>query len=376
VQYSPDFWTLNKGYLMKIRAAVAFAPHQPLEIRELDLAPPGPGEVLIRMKATGLCHSDLGILEGKVGRYSFPLVLGHEGAGEIVECGPDVTTFAVGDVVIPSALPECGHCNLCLSGKTNLCVKQSILPTSRLSLNGESVMAFCGTATFAEYAVVSQERLAKIRSDAPADVVCYVGCGVMTGIGAALKTGQVTPGSSVAVFGLGGIGLNVIQGARIAGAAKIIGVDINPDREAIARKMGATDFIDAKKEGDVVAALRAAAGGMGVDFAFECVGNNELLRQAVAACNHAWGKCVAVGILSQDKQLAFDPMSFLTGRTLTGSLLGGERPRSAVPRLVDWYMDGFLKLDELVTHRITLDEINKGFDMMRSGESIRTVIVF
>jgi S-(hydroxymethyl)glutathione dehydrogenase/alcohol dehydrogenase len=361
---------------MKIRAAIAVAAYQPVEVTTVDLDPPGQGEVLIKMKATGLCHSDLGILEGKLGRYTFPLVLGHEGAGVVVECGPGVVGFTEGDLVIPSALPECGQCQLCLSGRTNLCVKQATMPPSRLSHRGQPLMAFCGTSTFAEYTVVTQERLTKIRADAPADKVCCIGCGVMTGVGAALTTAKVHPGSSVAVFGLGGIGLSTVQGAKIAGASKIIGIDINHARESFARQLGATHFINPKVTDDVVAQIRALTGGLGVDFAFECVGSDVLSRQAVDASNHAWGKCVAVGIPPGGKPLNFDPMSFLTGRTWTGSLLGGERPRSAVPRLVDWYMDGFLKLDELVTHQITLDEINHGFDMMRSGEAIRSVVVF
>jgi len=361
---------------MKVRAAIAVGAHRPVEIKTLDLAPPGPGEVLVKMKATGLCHSDLGILEGKLGRYSFPLVLGHEGAGIVTKCGPGVSGFSEGDLVIPSALPECGQCQLCLSGKTNLCVRQAMLPPSRLSYEGQTLGAFCGTATFAEYSVITQDRLTKIRPDAPADIVCCIGCGVMTGVGAALKTAQVSPGSSVAVFGLGGIGLSTIQGAKIAGAAKIIGIDINPSRESFARNLGATHFINPKQVEDVVGHIRALTGSLGVDYAFECVGSDVLSRQAVEASNHAWGKCVAVGVTPPGKTLDFNPMSFLTGRTWTGSLLGGERPRSAVPRLVDWYMDGFLKFDDLITHRIGLDDINHGFDMMRSGEAIRSVIVF
>jgi S-(hydroxymethyl)glutathione dehydrogenase/alcohol dehydrogenase len=361
---------------MKIRAAVATQANEPLLVTDVELAPPQSGEVLIRMKATGLCHSDLGTLEGKSSRYSFPMVLGHEGAGIVEQIGEGVVGFAPGDMVIPSAIPTCGACGLCVSGKTNLCVQQAQLTPSRLSWNGQSVTAFCGTATFAEFSVVHQNRLAKVRGDAPADVICYIGCGVLTGVGAVLNTGRVTAGSTVAVFGLGGIGLNAIQGARLAGASKIIGVDLNPAREEAARSFGATHFVNPQSTPDVVAAVRAISGGAGVDFAFECVGHEELSRQALECTNPAWGTGVAVGIVAPDRQLGFDPMSFLTGRSWKGSLLGGERPKEAVPRLVNWYMDGFLKIDELITHRLKLNEINHGFDMMRSGEAIRSVIIF
>jgi len=361
---------------MQARAALATAAHQPLEIVTLDVAPPQAGEVLIRMKATGLCASDLGGLNGKAPRYPFPMVLGHEGAGEVIEVGPGVTAFQPGDQVIPSALPECGVCKLCLSGKTNMCVRQAVNAPSRLSYNGQEVTSFCGTATFAEYAVIQEMRLSKVRADAPADTICYVGCGVITGVGAVLNTAQVKPGSSVVVFGLGGIGLNVIQGARIAGASRIIGVDINAAREGVARKLGATDFIYSSEVNDAVARVRELTGGLGADYAFECVGSTALARAAMDCTNHAWGMGVAVGIPGPGQTLDFQPMSFLTGRTWKGSILGGERPKRAVPDLVDWYMDGFLNIDDLITHRIVLDEVNHGFDMMKSGEAIRSVIVF
>jgi S-(hydroxymethyl)glutathione dehydrogenase/alcohol dehydrogenase len=361
---------------MDVRAALATGPDRPLEVVTVQLDRPGPGEVLVKIKATGLCHSDLGALEGKAPRFGFPMVLGHEGAGVVVECGAGVGTLSPGDHVIPSAIPECRQCNNCTSGKTNMCVKMYQLPPNRIQYEGRPVTAFCGTATFAEYSVITEDRLAKVRTDAPFDTICYLGCGVLTGIGAALRTGAVTPGSSVAVFGLGGIGLNVIQGARIAGARRIIGIDLNPARESIARDMGATDFVDPRKiEGDFAVHLRTLTGG-GVDFSFECVGNEELMRQALESTNHAWGVGVAVGIVAPGKKVTFDPASFMAGRTWKGSYLGNEKPRSRVPQLVDWYMDGFLKIDELITHRITLDEVNKGFAMMRSGEAIRSVIVF
>lgn len=361
---------------MDVRAALATGRNRPLEVVTVQLDGPGPGEVLVKIKATGLCHSDLGALEGNAPRFGFPMVLGHEGAGVVVECGTGVSTLSPGDHVIPSAIPECRQCSNCTSGKTNLCVKMYQLPPNRIQYQGRPVTAFCGTATFAEYSIITEDRLAKIRTDAPFETICYIGCGVLTGIGAVLRTGEVSPGSSVAVFGLGGIGLNVIQGARIAGARRIIGIDLNPAREKIARAMGATDFVDPRKvEGDLAAHLRTLTGG-GVDFSFECVGNEELMRQALESTNHAWGVGVAVGIAAPGKKVAFDPASFMTGRSWKGSYLGNEKPRSTVPQLVDWYMDGFLRIDELITHRITLDEVNKGFAMMRSGEAIRSVIVF
>jgi S-(hydroxymethyl)glutathione dehydrogenase / alcohol dehydrogenase len=359
-----------------VRAAIAIAANRPLEIVTLQLDAPGPGEVLVQMKATGLCHSDLTALEGRVPRFSFPMVLGHEGAGIVVECGPGVTTVAPGDHVVPSAVPECRQCHYCASGRTNMCVRMFEPPVSRSSYHSQPVTSFCGTATFAEYSVIAEDRLAKIRSDAPLGTVCYVGCGVLTGVGAVLRTGQVTPGSTVAVFGLGGIGLNVIQGARIAGARRIIGVDVNPERQASARGMGATDFVNPREvEGELSAHLRGMTNG-GVDFAFECVGNEELVRQALESTNPAWGVAVGVGIVPPGKKATFEPSSFMTGRTWKGSFLGNEKPRSVVPRLVDWYMDGFLKIDELITHRISLEQINEGFDLMRTGKAIRTVIEF
>lgn len=359
---------------MKTRAAVAWKPNEPLEIVEVDLAPPGPGQVLIEMKATGICHSDLSLIEGKVARYAFPVVAGHEGAGIVLECGPGVTDFVPGDMVVPSAIPQCGKCANCLSGRTNICSQQWVIPPSPISFEGREISAFCGTATFAEHAVIHQQSLAKVRSDAPAASACYVGCGVMTGVGAALKTGNVTPGSSVAIFGLGGIGLNVLQGAKIAGARMIIGIDINADRDAIGRTFGMTHFINPKVDGDPVAAIQKLTGG-GADFTFECVGNVELTRQAVESSHPCWGRGVAVGVAGSGL-LEIDPRVFITGRQWTGSLLGGDQPKEAIPRLVDWYMDGFLKIDELISHRITLDEINRGFDMMRSGEATRTVVIF
>jgi len=360
---------------VKVRAAVAVAANAPLEVVTLDLAPPSEGEVLVRIHAAGLCHSDLSAMEGKVARYSFPIVPGHEGAGTVVACGPGVTSVAPGDHVVSVAVPECRVCPACTSGRTNACVELRNLPPSRLSWDGTPVPTFCGLGTFADHAVITENRLAKIRPDAPDDIVCYIGCGVTTGVGAALHTAKVSPGSTVAIVGMGGIGLSVLQGARIAGATRIVCIDTNASREAICRTFGATDFIDPAQVPDLGAAIQAIVPG-GVDFAFECVGHTGLMRTMLEATNPGWGVGVSVGIPPSGSTLALDPASFMMGRSWKGSLLGGDKTRTAVPRLVDWYCDGFLKLDELVTHRIGLDEINNGFDMMKSGEAIRTVIVF
>jgi S-(hydroxymethyl)glutathione dehydrogenase/alcohol dehydrogenase len=360
---------------MQVRAAVAFAPNEPLAVRELELSPPGEGEVLVQMKASGLCHSDLSVMQGKVPRYTFPIVLGHEGAGVVVECGPEVTSVQPGDHVVPVAVPECRQCVNCTSGRTNLCLQMYAPVPSHFILDGQPITSFLGLATFADHAVISEVRLAKIRRDAALDVACYVGCGVVTGVGSALRTAPVKPGSSVAVFGLGGIGLNVVQGARIAGAARIYGIDTNPRRASIARSLGATDFIDPRSVADVAAHIRSLSGG-GVDFSFECIGNIEVMRAALECTNPAWGVAVCVGIPGGGAQMTFDPAMLMTGRTWKGSLLGGEKTRTVVPQLVDWYVNGLLRLDELVTHRLGLEEINRGFEMMRSGEAIRSVVVY
>ena len=360
---------------MKTRAAVAWQANAPLEVVEVDLAAPGPGQVLIEMKATGLCHSDLSVIEGEVPRYPFPIVLGHEGAGVVLECGEGVEGFAPGDLVVPSPIPQCGTCHLCLSGRTNICTAQWVLPPSPLSYKGQGLTAFCGNATFAEHAVIAQQSLARVNPAARPEGACYVGCGVMTGVGSAMTTAGVTAGSTVAIFGLGGIGLNVLQGAKLAGARRIFGVDLNPAREAVAREFGLTDFIVPGEGTDAVKRIVEMTGG-GADFTFDCVGSVELLRQAVEAAHACWGRAVAVGVDAPGRLLELDPRLFITGRVLTGALLGGERPKEAIPRLVDWYVDGYLRIDELISHRITLHEINRGFDMMRSGEAVRTVVVF
>ena len=360
---------------MQTRAAVAFGVNEPLQIVTLDLAEPGENEVLVRTNAAGLCHSDLSMVEGKVAAYPFPIVLGHEGAGTVVACGPGVTSLQPGDHVVPVAVPECRQCENCTSGKTNFCLEMTRRPKSPFSFDGQSVAAFCSLGTFSEYSVITESRLAKVRQDAPDDIICYIGCGVITGVGAALRTAGVTPGSSVAIWGMGGIGLSVLQGARIAGAAKIVAIDVNPAREQISRDYGATHFINPRETSDITAALRDIAAG-GVDFAFECVGHTGLMRTALEATNPGWGVAISVGIAGGNAELTFNPASFMTGRTWKGSVLGGEKTRTTVPVLVDWYHDGFLKLDELVTHRLPLEEINHGFDMMKSGEAIRSVVVF
>jgi len=360
---------------MKCKAAVVFRAGGSLEIRTVDLAEPGDGEVLVKMQAAGLCHSDLSALEGKLGAVvSFPIILGHEGAGVVISCGPGVRSLKPGDHVVPVAIPECGVCSNCTSGKTNICEEARRPPASPFSLDGEEVSAFCSLGTFAEYSVITETRLAKVRPGAPDDIVCCIGCGVITGVGAALQTAKVTPGSSVAIVGMGGIGLSVLQGARIAGANRIIAIDRNPAREQICREYGATDFIKAGEVENLGAAIRAIVPA-GVDFAFECVGHTGLMRTMLEATNNCWGMGISVGIPGGGAEVTFDPASFMSGRTWRGSKLGGERTRTTVPRLVDWYCDGFLKLDELVTHRLPLEQINRGFDMMKSGEAIRSVVV-
>ena len=361
---------------MQVRAAVAFSPNRPLEVVTLELGAPGDGEVLVQMKATGLCHSDLSMLEGKVAGFGgFPTVLGHEGAGVVIKCGSGVTSLKPGDHVIPVAVPECRQCCNCTSGKTNLCAELFEPPGSRFSYQGQPIESFMGLGTFAEYSVIGENKLAKIRTDVPLDVVCYIGCGVLTGVGSVLQTAKVTPGSSVAVFGLGGIGLNVFQGAKIAGATQIIAIDINPDREVVARNFGATEFINPKNVQDIVADIQTLTKG-GVDFSFECIGNTALIRTAVDCTNPGWGVTVSVGVPASGSEVSFNPMEMMVGRTWKGALLGGEKPRTVVPKLVDWYANGFLRVDELITHRVALEDINRGFDMMKSGEAIRTVVVY
>lgn len=357
------------------RAAIAFAPNQPLEMREVELIDPGPGQVMIRLIATGLCHSDLHVLDGhSPGR--FPMVLGHEGLAEVIALGEGVTDFALGDTVIPFLIPDCGQCALCRSGRTNLCVEfgaRLALGHAPFRLDGQPVTAFAGLGTFAEKTVVMADMLTRVPAAARPDHSCCIGCGVTTGLGAALITAKVTPGSSVAVFGAGGVGLSVVQGAKLAGAARIIAIDRNPAREQVARQLGATDFI--VPDGDRIVAQVQALAGAGVDFAFECVGIPALAQQALESTHPAWGMAVCVGLMPGGAQLTAQPMSLLTGRKWTGSLMGGAK-RQDVARYVEMDMAGEYDLTPLVSHRLSHDEIARGFDMMRSGEAVRSVVLY
>lgn len=358
------------------RAAVAFAPNQPLEIREVTVRDPGPGEVMVRLAATGLCHSDLHMMDGK-GTERFPTVFGHEGIGRVSAVGDGVEGFVVGDVVMPYLVPDCGVCPFCKSGRTNLCVKFGAFrqtPWQPFTLDGEPISAFMELGTFSECTVVKQNMLTRVNPKADPKYACCIACGVTTGVGAALETAKVKPGSTVAVFGAGGVGLSVVQGARIAGAGRIIAIDNNPAKEAVARAMGATDFIDARSVENIVAHLFKLT-GTGVDYAFECIGIPSLMRQALESTNPAWGMAINVGVVDAGKELSTLPNTLVTGRHWTGSLMGGAK-RQDVARYVDMYVKGEIRLDDLVSHELRLDDINRGFDMMRSGEAVRSVILF
>jgi S-(hydroxymethyl)glutathione dehydrogenase/alcohol dehydrogenase len=367
--------------VMRIRAAVAWEPGKPLEVEEIELAGPRAGECLVRLAATGVCHTDAYTLSGADPEGLFPVVLGHEGAGIVEEVGPGVTSLAPGDHVIPLYTPECRECKFCLSGKTNLCQKiratqgRGLMPdgTSRLSKRGKPIHHYMGTSTFAECTVLPEISLAKIRPDAPLDKVCLLGCGVTTGIGAVLNTARVRPGESVAVFGLGGIGLSVIQGAVLAGAERIVGVDTNPRRFDLARRLGATDVIDPSASGDVVAAIVDLTDG-GVDHSFECIGNVEVMGQALACTHKGWGQAVIIGVAGAGQEIHARPFLLVTGRTWKGTAFGGVRGRTELPRYVDRYMSGRIELDALVTATLPLDEINRAFELMHRGEAIRSVI--
>lgn len=359
-----------------VRAAVAHRPGQPLSIETLSLEGPRPGEVLIEIKASGLCHSDLSLFDGSRDWTDYPLVLGHEGAGIVLECGSGVTSVRPGDHVIPVGIPECGTCPACRSKLTNLCDDYfTPYPRRPFTLDGRGVRAFCELGTFASHIVVRETQVCKIHPDAPLDVVCCIGCAGATGIGAAAFTAKVEPGSTVVVFGLGGIGTNVVDGARICGATRIIGVDTNHAREASARAAGVTDFINPRDVSDVVGHIREITGG-GADYSFECVGSAELWRQAVECTRIGWGTAVMVGVPPAAETVAFRPRSILEGRRIMGSYLGNIKTRSELPQLVDWYMEGKLSLDRLISHRITLDQINEGFDLLKSGSALRSVISF
>ena len=369
---------------MKVRAAVAHAAGQPLSIETVDLEGPRAGEVLVELKATGVCHTDAYTLSGLDPEGLFPTILGHEGAGVVVDVGAGVKSLKPGDHVIPLYTPECRECEYCLNPKTNLCQAirstqgQGLMPdgTSRFSLDGKPLAHYMGCSTFANFTVLPEIALAKIREDAPFDKVCYIGCGVTTGIGAVVFTAKVEPGSTVVVFGLGGIVLNVIQGARMAGARMIVGVDLNPGREAMARSFGMTHFVNPKEvEGDLVAHLVALTGG-GADYSFECIGNVQVMRQALECCHKGWGTSVIIGVAPAGAEISTRPFQLVTGRNWRGSAFGGARGRTDVPRIVDWYMEKRIEIDPLITHTLPLERINEAFDLMHRGESIRSVILY
>jgi S-(hydroxymethyl)glutathione dehydrogenase/alcohol dehydrogenase len=369
---------------MDVRAAVAFEAGKPLEIETVQLDGPRAGEVLVEIKATGLCHTDKFTLSGADPEGMFPAILGHEGAGVVVETGPGVVSLKPGDHVIPLYTPECRECEYCLSRKTNLCQKirttqgRGLMPdgTSRFSIGGRPVLHYMGCSTFANYTVLPEIALARIRPDAPFDKVCYIGCGVTTGIGAVLFTAKVEAGATVVVFGLGGIGLNVVQGARMVGAGMIVGVDVNPAREALARKFGMTHFVNPNEiKGDLVAHLVELTKG-GADYSFECVGNTTLMRQALECCHKGWGVSTVIGVAGAGQEISTRPFQLVTGRVWQGSAFGGARGRSDVPRIVDWYMEGRINIDDMITHTMPLERINDGFDLMTRGESIRSVVIY
>jgi S-(hydroxymethyl)glutathione dehydrogenase/alcohol dehydrogenase len=369
---------------MRVRAAVAYKAGEPLVIEEVELAGPKAFEVLVEVKATGVCHTDEFTRSGADPEGLFPAIFGHEGAGVVVDVGPGVTSLKKGDHVIPLYTPECRQCKSCLSRKTNLCTAiratqgKGVMPdgTSRFSIGGKMIHHYMGCSTFANYTVLPEIALAKIREDAPFEKVCYIGCGVTTGIGAVINTAQVEPGANVVVFGLGGIGLNVVQGARLAGADMIVGVDLNNGRKELAEKFGLTHFVNPKEiEGDLVAHLVELTKG-GADYSFECIGNVEVMRQALECCHRGWGTSVIVGVAGAGQEIKTRPFQLVTGRNWRGTAFGGARGRTDVPKIVDWYMDGKINIDDLITHVMPLEDINKAFDLMHSGESIRSVVTF
>ena len=368
---------------MKTRAAVAWKAGAPLSLETVDLEGPKAGEVLVEVKATGICHTDQFTLSGADPEGLFPAILGHEGAGVVLEVGAGVTTVKRDDHVIPLYTPECRQCKFCLSRKTNLCQLirgtqgKGLMPdaTSRFSIAGQPILHYMGTSTFANHIVVTEIALAKIRPDAPFDKVCYIGCGVTTGVGAVLFTAKVEAGANVVVFGLGGIGLNVIQGAKMIGAYKIIGVDLNPAREAMARQFGMTHFINPKAVDNVVDAIVQLTDG-GADYSFECIGNTTTMRQALECCHKGWGQSIIIGVAPAGAEISTRPFQLVTGRVWRGSAFGGARGRTDVPKIVDWYMEGKLSIDPLITHTLKLEDINRGFELMERGESIRSVVVY
>ncbi len=369
---------------MDVRAAVAHKAGAPLSIETVQLDGPKAGEVMVEIKATGICHTDEFTRSGDDPEGIFPAILGHEGAGIVVEVGPEVKSLKKGDHVIPLYTPECRECEYCLSQKTNLCQKirttqgRGLMPdgTSRFKLGKEPIFHYMGTSTFANYTVVPEIAVAKVRADAPFDKICYIGCGVTTGVGAVINTAKVKPGDNVVVFGLGGIGLNVIQGARLAGADMIIGVDLNPARKEMAERFGMTHFVNPKEvEGDLVPYLVDLTKG-GADFSFECIGNVKVMRQALECCHKGWGESIIIGVAPAGAEISTRPFQLVTGRVWRGSAFGGARGRTDVPKIVDWYMEGKIQIDPLITHTMPLDQINEAFDLMHAGKSIRSVVLF
>jgi S-(hydroxymethyl)glutathione dehydrogenase/alcohol dehydrogenase len=369
---------------MDVRAAVAHKAGAPLTIETVQLQGPKAGEVLVEIKATGICHTDEFTRSGADPEGLFPAILGHEGAGIVVDVGPGVSSLKKGDHVIPLYTPECRQCKSCLSGKTNLCTAiratqgKGLMPdgSSRFSLGGKQVFHYMGCSTFANYTVLPEIAVAKIREDAPFDKVCYIGCGVTTGIGAVINTAKVEPGANVVVFGLGGIGLNVVQGARLVGANKIIGVDLNPARKALGEKFGMTHFVNPKEvQGDLVAHLVELTGG-GADYSFECIGNVDVMRQALECCHRGWGVSVIIGVAGAGQEIKTRPFQLVTGRVWKGTAFGGAKGRRDVPKIVDWYMEGKINIDDLITHKLKLADINEGFDLMHAGRSIRAVVAY
>ncbi len=369
---------------MKSRAAVAWEAGKPLDVTEIDVAGPQEGEVLVRIVATGVCHTDAYTLSGEDPEGLFPAVLGHEGGGIVEEVGPGVTSLSVGDHVIPLYTPECRVCSFCTSGKTNLCQKirvtqgQGLMPdgTSRFSKDGQMIHHYMGTSTFSEYTVLPEISLAKINKEAPLDKVCLLGCGVTTGIGAVLNTAKVEPGASVAVFGLGGIGLSCIQGAVMAGAGRIIGVDLNPDKFEMARQLGATDFVNPADYDEPIQDVIVDLTDGGVDYSFECIGNVNVMRAALECCHKGWGESTIIGVAGAGQEISTRPFQLVTGRVWRGTAFGGVKGRTELPGYVDRYMGGEIKIDEMVTHTMGLEDINRAFDLMHDGESIRSVIIF
>jgi len=367
---------------VKTPAAVAFEAGKPLEICDVELEGPKEGEVLVELKATGVCHTDAFTLSGDDPEGVFPSILGHEGAGIVVEVGPGVSTLKPDDHVIPLYTAECRECEYCLNPKTNLCQAvretqgQGLMPdgTSRFSLNGKPLMHYMGCSTFSKYSVIPEISLAKVREDAPFDKICYIGCGVTTGIGAVVFQAKVEKGSTVAVFGLGGIGLNVVQGSKMAGASRVIGIDINPERESLGKNFGMTDFINPTEIDNVVDQVIQMTGG--VDYSFECIGNVEVMRQALECCHKGWGESYIIGVAGAGQEISTRPFQLVTGRSWRGTAFGGARGRTDVPKIVDWYMDQKINIDDLITHTMKLEDINKAFDLMHSGESIRSVVIY